>query len=80
MPKQEIHLHVLPDQKAFVVNVFNLSDQVKTIEGSIKLSDLGLEPMDNYTGEVEWGYFKKGVFEVAKELQPWSTVVAKFHN
>jgi len=76
---EEIHLHVLPDQKAFVVNIFNLTDQARAIKGSIKISDLGLEAKDNYTGIAEWGQCNDGVFKVAIELQPWSTTLAKFH-
>ena len=30
---EEIHLHVLPKENAFVVNVFNLSDQPRSIQG-----------------------------------------------
>ena len=41
---EEIHLHVLPEDNAFTVNLFNLSDKKKTVCGSIDLKRLGLNP------------------------------------
>ena len=39
---KEIHLHALPADNAVVVNMFNLSDQPRTIEGSIPVNKMGL--------------------------------------
>ena len=34
---EEIHLHVLPGEKSFMVNMFNLSDNPRTITGKFDL-------------------------------------------
>ena len=75
---EEIHLHVLPAKQAFTVNVFNLSDQTRTIRGSILLADLGLEADRPYSSPVQWGRCEDGVFTVEIELPPWSTKPAIF--
>jgi len=33
---EDIHLHVLPGENAFMVNMFNLSDKPQTITGKIR--------------------------------------------
>jgi hypothetical protein len=39
---EEIHVHALGNRVA--VNVFNLDDRARIIEGSIRLSEIGLDP------------------------------------
>ncbi len=49
-----IHLHVLPDEESFVVNLFNLSDEEQVIEGSLPFARMGLDP-------TRWYDMKKGL-------------------
>jgi hypothetical protein len=72
---EEIHLHVLPKARAFVVNLFNLSDAKRTISGSIELKKLGLDPKRNYSVSEKDGCIENGVFHVSREMEPWSTSI-----
>lgn len=40
--REEVHFHVLPEDESFVVNLFNLEDEERVLEGSISLEQLGL--------------------------------------
>jgi hypothetical protein len=75
---EEIHLHVLPEQKAFVVNLFNLSDQPKKVAGSTTLRELGLDPQAAYKGSQSWGKVDNGVLKLEADMPPWSAKVADF--
>ena len=75
---EEIHLHVLPDQKAFVVNLFNLSDRPKRVAGSTTLRELGLDPQAAYKGSQSWGTVHDGVLKLEADMPPWSAKVADF--
>ena len=39
---EEIHVHALPEENAFVVNLFNLSSESRRIAGSIGMDEIGL--------------------------------------
>jgi hypothetical protein len=72
---EEIHLHALPEENAFVVNLFNLSEQTRTIAGSIPLAGMGLDPgrpylSDNNSAKIDTA---TGVFSVRCQLPPWGT-------
>jgi len=41
---EAVHIHVLQEEQAAVVNLFNLSNQERVLEGSVALSDIGLDP------------------------------------
>jgi hypothetical protein len=43
---EEIHVHVSGNRVA--VNVFNLDERARTIEGSIRLAEIGLDPISPY--------------------------------
>jgi len=76
---EEIHLHVMPKENAFVANVFNLSSETRVIRGEFKLPQAGLEVDRFYSRTVDWGTFHdKGVFRVKVELPPWSVQVGEF--
>jgi hypothetical protein len=77
---EEIHLHVLPDENAFTVNVFNLSDKSKTVSGSIELKRLGLDPTARYVSAEGLGRIEDGRFRVEVELPPWGTKVGAFER
>ena len=76
----EIHLHVLPTQKAFTVNVFNLSDAKKTVSGSIDMKTLGLDPTVNYVSADGPGTVAQGCYQVSVELPPWGARVGAFRS
>jgi hypothetical protein len=77
---EEIHLHVLPRENAFVANVFNLSDETRLLSGQLDLHQVaGLDLNRFYTRSSNWGDFDKtGLFKVRLELPPWSARVAEF--
>ena len=75
----DIHLHVLSEQKAFVVNLFNLSNITRMIEGKIRLDTMGLDPLASYVGSSHWGSVEDGVFTVSLNLPPMSAQVAEFN-
>ncbi|MEW6746426.1 MAG: hypothetical protein AB1486_27100 [Planctomycetota bacterium] len=69
---------MLPRKNAFVVNLFNLSDEKRVIRGSVNLRELGLDPAANYRGSEPWGSSAGGEFRVELEMPPWSARVAQF--
>ncbi|MBI2914679.1 MAG: hypothetical protein HYY08_02015 [Firmicutes bacterium] len=75
---EEIHVHALPDEGAFVVNLFNLSDESRVMEGRIRLADMGLDP-DKWYVSPKGGWFdgSSGSFSVRRRLPPWSAQVAE---
>ncbi|MBI2929017.1 MAG: hypothetical protein HYY24_25415 [Verrucomicrobia bacterium] len=75
---EEIHLHVLPEENAFVVNLFNLSDQPRTIAGSLALDKMRLDPKKSFRGSSQWGTVENGGFRVSLQMPPWSAEVAEF--
>jgi hypothetical protein len=77
-PNEQVHFHVLPERDAFVVNLFNLSDDGHTVTGSVSLKDLGLDPTATYTGSEAWGSNTDGEFHVMLEMPPWSARAAEF--
>jgi hypothetical protein len=77
---EEIHLHVLPEENAFVVNLFNLSDQPRTITGSIALDKMGLNANKHYDGSSPWGTVEGGELKVSLPMEPWSAQVAAFRG
>jgi hypothetical protein len=77
---EEIHLHVLPKENAFVVNVFNLSNETRVIRGEFDLRLATALDVDRfYIRSGSWGEFEKsGVFKVKLEMPPWSAQVGEF--
>ena len=72
---EEIHLHVLPGEKAFVINMFNLSDNPRTITGKFDLKNAGLDKSLDYMASKPWAKIKNGILEVSLDMQPWSADV-----
>jgi hypothetical protein len=77
---EEIHVHALPEEGAFVVNAFNLSDQRRVIRGEAALARLGLNAKRPYTSDDGLGEVKDGRYQIAVELPPWTARVAYFHS
>ena len=74
---EEVHLHALPKENAFVVNLFNLSNQAREIGGSIALKKMGLDPAKQYHATSDWGRVENGQFRVQRAMPPWSAEVAE---
>jgi hypothetical protein len=72
---EEVHLHALPDENAFVVNLFNLSDQKRTIGGSLEVSQMGLTGNAIQSDAKDAGSLANGVWTIRREMAPWSTEV-----
>jgi hypothetical protein len=72
---EEVHLHALPDENAFVANLFNLSDQKRDIGGSIDLArmELKAERLDSNPENI--GTLSKGTWSIQREMEPWSSQV-----
>ena len=77
---EEVHLHVLPKEKAFVVNMFNLSDKPRTITGEFDLKAAGLDAAAKYEGSKGWGKVENGVLRVGREMPAWSAEVTEFRE
>jgi hypothetical protein len=77
---EEIHLHVLPEENAFVANVFNLASETRVIRGEFDLRRAtGLDVNRFYTRSGNWGEFDKaGLFKITVEMPPWSAQVGEF--
>jgi len=75
---EEIHLHVLPDDNSFVVNLFNLSDEPRTINGEISLKEIQLDP-DKWYISSKGGTLRSGKFSVSRTMQPWAAEVLEVY-
>jgi hypothetical protein len=74
---EEIHLHVLPEEKAFTVNLFNLSDHKRTVSGEFALQSLGLDPKLESISSDGLGTIEQGRFRISSELPPWGAKAAE---
>jgi hypothetical protein len=72
---EEIHLHVLPEENAFMVNMFNLSDSTRKISGKFDLRRAGLDPSIVFKSLKPWAKIVNGILEVDLEMAPWSAEV-----
>ena len=70
---EEAHVHALPEENAFVVNLFNLSDQARMIEGSVPVARMGMDP-DRWYVTPRGGRFDRqaGTFFISRRMAPWS--------
>jgi len=69
-------LHVLPQENALVVNLFNLSDQTRTVAGSIEIESIGLDSAQRYQAVQEPTLATQdGTLALSREMAPWSTAV-----
>ncbi|MBA7564053.1 hypothetical protein ES708_05715 [subsurface metagenome] len=72
---EEIHLHILPEENAFMVNIFNLSDNSRIITGKFDLRRAGLDPNLTFKSSKSWAKVDRGILEVNLEMPPWSAEV-----
>ncbi len=77
---EEAHIHVLPDEGAFVVSLFNLSDQYRVISGSIAFEEMGLD-RDRWYINPKGGQFDhdSGTFSISRRMPPWSAEPIEVH-
>ena len=70
---EEAHVHALIDESAFVMNLFNLTDNPRIIGGTVLLEELGLDPNQWYINP-KGGHFDSasGTFSVNRHMAPWS--------
>lgn len=59
-----------------VVNVFNLDDRARTVEGSIRLPELDLDPARAYVFDEPWVSYANGKLVVKAALEPWGAKMA----
>lgn len=76
---EEILIHALPAENAFVVNLFNLSNESRIITGKMDLNITGLNTEKEFSGSEPWGNVKDHKLTVSKEMPPWSAQVAVFN-
>jgi len=73
---EEVHVHVLRDENAFVVNLFNLSDEAREVSGSISFAQMGLDRDRWYIAPPGARFDQQaGVFSVSRRMLPWSAEV-----
>ncbi|MFH1007647.1 MAG: alpha/beta hydrolase [Candidatus Latescibacterota bacterium] len=70
---EEAHVHVLPDEDAFVVNLFNLSDEPRAVGGTLLFEEMGLD-CDKWYVTPKGGGFdsNSGTFSIKRRMAPWS--------
>jgi predicted transcriptional regulator YheO len=75
---EEVHLHVLPSENAFVVNLFNLSNEPRLIGSTVRVAELGIDPNCWYRN-TRGSTFNPdtGCFTIERRLEAWSAQVAK---
>jgi hypothetical protein len=74
---EEIHVHALPAENGCVLNVFNLSNEEKTVEGSVALKEIGLDPKRSHSCSSAWSRIENGTLRVRATLPPWTADVAE---
>jgi hypothetical protein len=76
---EEIHLHVLPDEKSFMVNVFNLTDRARKIHGTLDLRKTGLAGSISYAASKPWAKVDGGILTISLDMPAWAANVADVH-
>lgn len=81
---EEFHVHVLRAENAFVVNLFNLSDESRLISGAIPFDRIGLDRdrwyVSPYTHEEGRFDRESGACLIQRRLAPWSAEVIHVYS
>jgi hypothetical protein len=91
---EEVHVHALPEENAFVVNLFNLSDTPRVVSAEIDVGMMGLDRDRWYfssyhiPGVEGWSYGSgemefdpdAGTISMARRLPPESAEVVEFSS
>jgi hypothetical protein len=73
---EQVHVHVLRDENAFVVNLFNLTDETREVSGSISFAQMGLDCDRWYIAPPGTQFDQQGaMFSVRRRMLPWSAEV-----
>jgi hypothetical protein len=75
---EEVHVHALPAEHAFVVNLFNLSDESRVITGVVDFAEIGLDADRWYVTPYTLagrGFDRHGHYTASRRLEPWSAQV-----
>ena len=77
---EEVHLHVLPEEQAFVASLFNLSDEERVISGTVALEAMGLE-RERWWVTPKGGRFdgSAGTFTISRRIPAWGAQVVEVH-
>jgi len=76
-----VHLHVLPDEGAFVINLFNLSDEERIVSGEISFQQLGLDAERWYAMPKEASFNRAtGMLSVRRRMPAWSAEVLEVYS
>lgn len=73
---EEIHIHALPEENACVINLFNLTDQTRTVSGQISLNEIGINQPATCSTASQWVNIADGILNVSLEMPAWSAKVA----
>lgn len=80
---EAFHVHVLQDEGAFVINLFNLSDESRIISGVVPFDLIGLERDRWYVSPYTHpeGFFDpgQGAFLLNRRVAAWGTEVIKVY-
>ena len=78
---QEAHVHVLREEQAFVVNLFNLSDESRIVSGTIGFEEMSLT-RDSWYINPKGGEFDShsGTFSISHRMPPWSAEVIEVRS
>jgi hypothetical protein len=77
---EEIHVHVLPGENRLVVDIFNLSDTERRVEGSMPVSQLGIALDRYYRRSERWAGMSGGRLTVGCTLPPWGHQQVELQN
>lgn len=72
---EKTHLHVLPEENAFMINMFNLSDNPWIISGKFDLTLAGWDPDLAFTSSKSWVKVDHCMLEVNLKMPSWSAEV-----
>lgn len=77
---EEIHVHAIPAENAFTVNLFNLSNETRTVAGQMDLREAGFAERQPFICSEPWGAVKENQLTVSQEMPPWSAAAAVFQS
>jgi len=72
---EEVHLHVLKDRNAVLINLFNLSAESKMLIGSIDVKQLGIDPDQWYFSPQPFAHINGGRVSWNRRLPAFGTDV-----
>ena len=78
---EEAHVHVLPEEHACVINLFNLSAEERIVGGTISFARMGLDP-DRWYVQPKGGHIDRqaGTLVIHRRMAPWSAEVVEVRS